>query len=514
MSASHNLLRPAWLFAAVAVTALLFGGRLGFARGQTLPRTALPLDVVREGQLANTSPAPPAFAALPLVDVDVDAQADAGPLELWRHTLGHGGINPLPLPERVVQGVAALKPRLIRVFIQEFFAVYPESGRFDWSRLDPYMDALKRTGAKVVAAITIKPKPLYPKIDPAVWRPTDVAEWQRVVAALVRRYSVERPIVTHWEIGNETDIGENGGCPYLIKSPRDYADYYRMTIEPILSAFPQAKVGGPAVANGNGELLPAFLDLCVQERTRLDFISWHLYADDPMRHARLVEKYRKLLDEKFPDRRPEMLVTEWNKGFDRVSVEELAFEPRRAAAAAAAMLAMTDAGVDWSFYYHVWDQVCYPEQFKPFFRDPQIMYRHWNEVPHRFGLFGVGQEVRPQYFAYQLLGRMGERRSRVKCDAADLHVLAAKTGGDISVLLVNYGLPSSRDAIARLRFTGLTAGNKHLTTWRIDRSRSWSAGRLELFPAERREVEARAEFTCQVYCPSDSVCLVKLEAGP
>jgi hypothetical protein len=35
----------------------------------------------------------------------------------------------------------------IRIFIQEFFQVYPEHGRFDWSRLDRYMDALAKTGA-------------------------------------------------------------------------------------------------------------------------------------------------------------------------------------------------------------------------------------------------------------------------------------------------------------------------------------------------------------------------------
>jgi len=92
-----------------------------------------------------------ASAALPVVDVPVDCMTDEGPLELWRHSLGHGGINPLPLPDRVVRGTAKLKPRLIRVFIQEFFQVYSERGRFDWSRLDPYMDALARTGAKVVA---------------------------------------------------------------------------------------------------------------------------------------------------------------------------------------------------------------------------------------------------------------------------------------------------------------------------------------------------------------------------
>jgi hypothetical protein len=469
--------------------------------------------VLREEHRAGPPPLAPPLAALPVLDVGIDVRADVGPLETWRHALGHGGINPLPLPDRVVAGVAKLRPRLVRVFIQEFFAIYPEDGHFDWSRLDPYMDALARTGAKVVAAVTIKPRPLFPKVDPAAWRPSDVAAWQRVVAALVRRYSVDRPIVTHWEVGNEPDIGEQGGCPYLIPAARDYADYYRMTVQPILATFPQAKVGGPAVAHGDGELLPAFVDHCARERTQLDFISWHVYADDPGRHARLVSKYRALLAEKLPGRRPHVLVTEWNKGFDRVSVEELAFDPRRAAAAAAAILAMTEAGVDWSFYYHVWDQVCDPDQFKPFFRNPGIMYRHWNEVPHRFGLFGVGEEVRPQYFVYQLLGRLGGRRVRTRCDAADLRVLAATAGGNVSVLLVNYGLPASRDAVAALRFAGLPAGRKSLNTWRIDRARAWSAQRLELLPVERRPVEARADFSCQVYCPADSVCLVTVEAG-
>jgi hypothetical protein len=171
--------------------------------------------------------AAPPVADPPVIEVAVDL-ADEGPLQLWRHSIGHGGINPLPLPDRVVKGTAKLKPRLIRIFIQEFFQIYPEHGRFDWSRLDPYMDALARTGAKVVAAITIKPKPLFPKVDQAIWRPNDVAQWQRVIAALVRCYSVDRRIVTYWEIGNETDISEHGGCPYLIRNAGDYATYYRL----------------------------------------------------------------------------------------------------------------------------------------------------------------------------------------------------------------------------------------------------------------------------------------------
>src|SRR5262249_5791988 len=165
------------------------------------------------------------LAELPVVRVEVDLKSDQGALEFWRHSIGHGGINSLPLPDRVVEGAARLHPRLVRIFIQEFFNIYPEHGRFDWGRLDPYMESFARTVAKVVAAITIKPKPLYPRIHPEVWQPEDEDEWQRVVAALVKRYSVERPVVTHWEIGNETDIGENGGCPYLIPDPAEYARY-------------------------------------------------------------------------------------------------------------------------------------------------------------------------------------------------------------------------------------------------------------------------------------------------
>ena len=112
---------------------------------QPAPR-ATPVDVLREAH-GRLPPAPPPPATAPVVDVAVDLAADEGPLELWRHGLGHGGINPLPLPDRVVRGTARLRPRLIRVFIQEFFQVYPEHGRFDWSRLDRYMDALAKTGA-------------------------------------------------------------------------------------------------------------------------------------------------------------------------------------------------------------------------------------------------------------------------------------------------------------------------------------------------------------------------------
>jgi hypothetical protein len=450
--------------------------------------------------------------ALPNTAVSLEADSALGPLEWWRHAPGQGGINAVPLPEKVVAGSRVLQPRRIRIFLQEFFRVYPERGRFDWSRLDPYMDALARTGAKVVAALTIKPQPLFPAIDQAVWQPNAVEEWQQVVYALVRRCSVEKPVVTHWEIGNETDIGEDGGCPYLIPDPEDYTAFYRMTIQPILKAFPEAKVGGPAACWADNEPLPGFVERCRDSGTPLDFISWHLYHDDPARHALGVEKAKALLAG-YPGPRPEMMVTEWSVGFPPVSVEETAYDPRRAAGVAATILAFLDAGLDWSFYYHLWDQVCYPDDFQPFFsqRGIENMARHWNEAPHRFGLFGVGGEVRPHYFVYWMLRRLGEERIAAQSEEADVRVLAARDAGTLSALLANYNPSGSQDRIVTLRLSGLRPGVKLLTVTRLDSERRWSSELLEPLPVEQREVAAAAEFRCQVFCPADSVTLIRLE---
>jgi len=490
----------AWLCAAGLLA--LIGGCSGTAGRHPMP--------VSDDEESRPLPAPMrSMTALPVANVAVDATETTGPLDTFRHTLGHGGINSNPLPPRVVDGVAKLHPRLIRIFIQEFFFVYPDHNVYDWSKLDPYMDSLAQTGANVVAAITIKPKPLFPKLDQNIWQPNNPAEWQQLIAALVKRYSVDKPIVTYWEIGNETDIGENGGCPYLIPDPAQYAEYYKMTIEPILKTFPKAKVGGPAVANASSDYIARFVDACAKQKLPLDFISWHLYSDDVDSHAQFVLKYRKIVDQ-FLGKRPEMLVTEWNKGFDPISVEEIAFDPRRAAIAASAIIAMLDAGLDWSFYYHLQDQVAYMPEFQPFFQNPDIMYHHWNEVPHRFGLFGVGQEPRPQYFVYQLLSRMGNQRLRADSDQKDLRILASRGDSSTALMLVNLGHPS-QDRLANLRLTNLTPGRKLIRTWRIDRTCSWSPRSLELLPLETRQTDVRPNYSFQVYSPADSVTFVTLE---
>ncbi len=449
------------------------------------------------------------FNTLNHVDVEVDTGQTKGPFEWKRHCLSHGGINSHPLPQRVIEGARRLQLPLLRTFMQEYLEMYPKHGVFDWSKADPYMKSLAATGAKIVAALTIKPTPLFPVRDQSIWQPTDVKEWQQVIAAIVKRYSVDQPIVTHWEIGNETDIGEGGGCPMLVNSADDYFTYYRTHVEAIQSVFPKAKIGGPALANAHAPWLPEFLEKCRSTGTQLDFVSWHVYNDSPLRHANIGHDIRKLVAN-FPGR-PELFVTEWSKGFDPVSVEEMAFESNRAAHVAATILEMLQAGISYSFYYHVWDQTNYSFEFERFFSRPEYMVRHWNERPHRFGLFGVNEEVRPQYFVYQMLGRMGTDQLLTSSEEKGLRVRAVRDDKKFSVILVNHVPEETEDLIVKVNFTYLTHGRKLLRTYRIDNHHRWNPETLELLPLETREVDTFPTFACQVFSPKGSVTCLTLE---
>jgi len=453
------------------------------------------------------------YSKCPMANAVIDAGTPIGPFEWWRHSVGQGGINLRPISPAACAAMAKIKPRLIRIFVQQHFDIYPRHDVFDWSRLDPYMDALASTGAKVLASITIKPGPLYPVVDQKIWRPNDVAEWQKVVAHLVKRYSVDKKIVTHWGIGNETNIGENGGCPYLITEPKDFNEYYAMTARPIMETFPQAKIGGPSAAGGRVPQIAGLVDYCGETGLPLDFISWNHYHNDPATHVDLV-KFNSGIRRR-TENPPELIVTEWNKwpsawNNPPVSVEEQAFAPNRAVVAASILFSFLRSGVDWTFYYHLQDGAVYPKEFASFYADVPMMVKHWNEYPHRFGLFGANGEVRPQYFVYQMLSRMGCELLHLSGPEAELPLLAARDDQAISAMIINDG--RSADRIVNCELRHLDRGPKTLTVYRIDEQRRWNSGTCELLPVERRNIDFPGDtFRMQIWAPRESVSMVHVE---
>ena len=448
------------------------------------------------------------YQNLPLKTVCIDVKNSPRPFHAALQSVGHGGINTRPLPERVVQGLRKLRVPRIRTFIQEYFNVYPEHGVFDFSLLDPYLESLHRTGADIVAALSIKPPVLFPRIDETVVMPNDPEEWKTVVKALVHRYSIERPYLTHWEIGNEVDIGEIGGCPYRMADGKAYFDFYRLTAEAVLEAFPAAKVGGPGLSNSYSEILPEFVRCCAENGTRLDFISWHTYNNDFSSVREQIRRTRDLLTGYYGADRPRILVTEYGPAFDRISLPEQAFSGYRVVNVAGLLLTAEEEQLDESYYYHVWDQVFYDSEFASFFADPYIMQKHWNEVPHRFGMFSVDEQVRPAYFVYRLFRELGSDRLTVTKNPDHIWLCPVRRqDGSVSVMVVNG---SEEDEAVELRFSGLSAGEVWIENYRLGDEKRWDEETLELIPVEKRTSYVWENYNCHLYSPAQTVSVLRI----
>nr|MDD6336212.1 hypothetical protein [bacterium] len=441
--------------------------------------------------------------------IHIDCGQQLGPFDTGRLCIGQGGINHLPLPPVVCTGLKALDKPLIRIFLQEFFFINPKEGVMDFTRLDAYMDALEKTGAHVVASINLKPHTLYPQLDERIWQPTDWAAWQQLIMALVRRYGVERHLVTHWEIANEPDIGETGGCPYLMDNIEDYYTYYRYTADAVLAACPQARVGGPAVADFNSPLIEGLIARCAQDGYPLHFLTWHLYSDDTARHADYAHRARRMLDA-YGLRGTQTMVTECAKAFNQTSIEEQALQSWCAVSNTRMALAYMDSPLDYCFYYHAWDPYIIHQDFHRFFVRTAYMAEYWNETPLRCGLFSIEGRVRPSFFAYQLMGRMAGKRLALSGDTGDMVCVATRTAQGVAVLMVNGTPEGSRDVIADLRLEGLTPGHKRVTTWRVDDKHLWQEDNLTLIPVEDRPVDAFSTFHALALCPEDSITLLMI----
>jgi hypothetical protein len=108
--------------------------------------------------------------------VTVDWGKELGRLDMRCHAAGIGGIHSMPPPKPAADAMARLKPRLVRIFLQEFFYIYSGNAVYDWSKMDAYMEAVHSMGGDIMASICIKPKALYPEINESIWMPRDVSE--------------------------------------------------------------------------------------------------------------------------------------------------------------------------------------------------------------------------------------------------------------------------------------------------------------------------------------------------
>jgi xylan 1,4-beta-xylosidase len=344
-----------------------------------------------------------------------------GLLEMDRFALGQGGLSEDPMWSDRAAEIRALRPRLIRLFIQEYFDLLPDRGRYHFKTLDQSVDLITSTGATPLMCIAFKPKLLFPAVDQKIVDPIDYDEWEKLIYNLVKHYRERGTRIRYWEVSNEPDIGESGGCPYLF-TPENYRRYYARIVAAILRADPEARVGGPALASYKSPILPSLLEFCEKEKVPLNFVSWHIYNSNPIDIRATIDEVKALI-KKHPSLNPETILNEWNMSLSNPSLDPR-FQPCFILEVA---WQMKEAGLDYSCYYHIRDYHVQPEVFSRFMsRDgTAFMARWWNQMPQFDGLFDFQNRVRPAYFAFKLLSRLSGNGLRLQSSDPHFHGFAA-----------------------------------------------------------------------------------------
>lgn len=369
------------------------------------------------------------------IQVRVDFSKPEGRWDMPALALGQGGLQSEPMLEPHVKDLRPLRPRTIRLFLSEYYRIYPAPQTYNWTKLDRELRAVRAVGARPVLALAMKPPVLYPQVDHFLVHPNNYEEWERLCEALARHCRQEQFDVAAWEVCNEPDIGELGGTPHYFRSAADYNRFYTHTVTGLLRGDPDARVGGPAVANADSFLVEGLIGYCATNNVPLHFLSWHLYSDSPAAHAANIAKQRARLA-KFPQlKHVKLFISEWNMDLMRPNLAP-GFQP---CFVLETMRRFAEAGLDMAAYYHIRD--CYVDPADFDWMSPggrRFMAHWWNTMPQYSALFDHHGRVRPAWFVFRLLGQFEGPRYPVEGLRGNIHAMAGERDGYRHLLVWRY----------------------------------------------------------------------------
>ena len=169
---------------------------------------------------------------------------------------------------------------------------------YDWAILDRIFDTFHAAGVKPLVEIGFMPKALSTHPDPYrhnfpqgsiytgwAYPPKDYQRWSELVFQFVHhlrtRYGDAEVKTWLWEVWNEPDID------YWKGTAEEFFKLYDISVDAVLRALPEARIGGPDSTGPAypkaAEFLRAFLEHCAHQKNyatgkigaRLDFISFH-----------------------------------------------------------------------------------------------------------------------------------------------------------------------------------------------------------------------------------------------
>ncbi|MED2974262.1 hypothetical protein P4361_18695 [Fictibacillus sp. B-59209] len=301
---------------------------------------------------------------------------------------------------------------------------------YDFSKTDEYIQTVLNTGASIVyrlgESIEHTEKKYY------VHPPKDYVQWAEICIGVIRHYNEGWADgfhygIEYWEIWNEPDYGTR----MWSGTDEDYYQFYEVVSVKIKERFPHVKVGGYAAAVATSDFFEGFLVWCEKKKLPLDFFSWHIYTDDPLKVQEHAIHVRKQLDA-HGYKQSEVFLNEWNffdgdwetiwlKGSERKR-KELFTKGKGTIGSSfslAVLLLLQDCPIDMANYYDA---------------QPTALF---------CGLFDAHGLPQKTYYAFEAFSELSRHPLRIKTDIAPsvsgLYCCGGQDGdGNTVILISNY----------------------------------------------------------------------------
>jgi xylan 1,4-beta-xylosidase len=418
--------------------------------------------------------AAPRVVSRPGLEVEVDFARDIGPLaHNWENCVGSDRLA-VGLREQWLKDLSTTHAlcgfqsvRCHGLFDDEM-GICPEvraSGPVtSFVYLDQVYDRLLEIGVRPFVELSFMPTALASSRNAVFWYrgntspPRRMSDWSALVAAfaqhLVKRYGIAEVSQWRFECWNEPNLNFWAG------TQAQYFELYRQTSNALKGVDRRLQVGGPATAQMMW--VPEFLAYCARERVPVDFVSSHIYADDPQENIfgkpnlypfeeviprALARAQAQIRDSSFHEL--PLLITEWSSQNPAFIVQTV-----RDCLGLAATLSY------WTF------DAVFEEQGTPrtFFNDA-------------YGLIGQSGVPRPALHAFTALHRLGPRRLRTGSGP----VLASRREDGSSALLAWNLMPKKTRTSAAgtqrlsLQLKGSQARSAELTLIDPAKASPWPA---------------------------------------
>jgi len=384
-----------------------------------------------------------------------DASAPAHPFpHFWEEMFGSGRAI-LTLRDsyrrdlREVKQITDFRYVRFHAIFHDEVGVYEEDAQgnpvYNFSYVDQIYDGLLANGVKPFVELSFMPRQLAAKdLTHPFWYkqnispPKDWNKWDDLITAftkhLVERYGIGEVSRWYFEVWNEPNLDFWGGDP----KQATYWELYDHTARAIKGISPRLRVGGPATAQA--AWVDAFIQHCTEKSVPVDFISSHVYGNDPPENifgtseevarnkmvCRAVEKvHRQIKASSKPDLR--LIWSEFNASYKN---EPDVTDSTYMGPWMADTIRQCDGLVDMMSYW----------TFSDVFEEQGVVK---TPLYGGFGLIAEDGIPKPAFNAFEILHELGEQRLALTSDSA---ILTKRADGTLVLAVWNYAPPGDGGA--------------------------------------------------------------------